>query len=580
METIKIKTGARISNILQSTVNYQQAFTELVKNSMQNGATNVDITFENNKIVVEDNGIGFDHVKDSSNMNGFEKYFVFGNSYQTGTGNSPALGHMGIGGKVANDKLSNSSDVHWTIETKNKHGKSFLVTYKPGETEFLDDYSPEIKELEQTNVKSEHGTIVTIHNLDKPILNGKLGLLSVKRELQDFFGFIVQTGNNDFNVNLNGASLKFEYTLPGYRFNEISREFTYEMNGERKKGNVYFNLSLMQSELDSQNCSLDSTIVVSDVKICDFLLDKKDVLEKVFEDISTEAGQHITLSDSVLSLFNRLRGFVVCNELSSVMDHTGMPAKDLSHHFLRDDHPVTLPFYETAYRVIVDLLRGYLMLDIDQQTEKFGTLAHNVVKVILDEMNIDTDLLIDFLETNIESAEERMSKASVAKEIVGNLIKSELRSKTADIKNHKQRKTVKELLEQTLTKKEPKVPEDTAPDETGDFIEDELGEETKISETKSIRYEIKPFGEGRERIMSQIQTDGDFCVYINSENYKFDAFHNSEDVFGLALHIAECVMREVTRHKNPSTSQSEIDEILSDFYKKSYKKLKQTALFR
>ena len=49
------------------------------------------------------------------------------------------------------------------------------------------------------------------------------------------------------------------------------------------------------------------------------------------------------------------------------------------------------------------------MLDIDQQTEKFGT-CHNVVKVILDEMNIDTDLLIDFLETNIESAEERMSK--------------------------------------------------------------------------------------------------------------------------------------------------------------------------
>ena len=52
---------------------------------MQNGATNVDITFENNKIIVEDNGIGSDHVKDSSNMNGFEKYFVFGNSYQTAT---------------------------------------------------------------------------------------------------------------------------------------------------------------------------------------------------------------------------------------------------------------------------------------------------------------------------------------------------------------------------------------------------------------------------------------------------------------------------------------------------------------
>ena len=50
MEEIQIKTGARISNILQSTVTYAQAFTELVKNSMQSGATFVEITLnEDNK---------------------------------------------------------------------------------------------------------------------------------------------------------------------------------------------------------------------------------------------------------------------------------------------------------------------------------------------------------------------------------------------------------------------------------------------------------------------------------------------------------------------------------------------------
>ena len=80
-----------------------------------------------------------------------------------------------------------------------------------------------------------------------------------------------------------------------------------------------------------------------------------------------------------------------------------MPAKDLSHHALREDHPVTEPFYETSYRVIIDLLRGYLMLDVDAETEKFSVLGNNIVKVILDEMNIDTDLLIDNIETNIES---------------------------------------------------------------------------------------------------------------------------------------------------------------------------------
>ena len=55
---IQIKTGARISNILQSTVTYEQAFTELVKNSMQSGATFVDITCNENSVVVIDDGIG------------------------------------------------------------------------------------------------------------------------------------------------------------------------------------------------------------------------------------------------------------------------------------------------------------------------------------------------------------------------------------------------------------------------------------------------------------------------------------------------------------------------------------------
>ena len=48
---------------------------------------------------------------------------------------------MGIGGKLANDKLSHETDIHWTIETKNKHGKCFLVEYKPSGTEFLNEYS-------------------------------------------------------------------------------------------------------------------------------------------------------------------------------------------------------------------------------------------------------------------------------------------------------------------------------------------------------------------------------------------------------------------------------------------------------
>ena len=39
MEQIKIQTGASLSRLLQSTVNIPQAFTELVKNSIQNFST-------------------------------------------------------------------------------------------------------------------------------------------------------------------------------------------------------------------------------------------------------------------------------------------------------------------------------------------------------------------------------------------------------------------------------------------------------------------------------------------------------------------------------------------------------------
>ena len=44
-ENIKIRAGAGLQAVLQSTVNFAQAFTELAKNSLQNGATscNIDI---------------------------------------------------------------------------------------------------------------------------------------------------------------------------------------------------------------------------------------------------------------------------------------------------------------------------------------------------------------------------------------------------------------------------------------------------------------------------------------------------------------------------------------------------------
>ena len=142
MEQIKIQTGANLSRLLQSTVNIPQAFTELVKNSIQNFSTFCRIDFNDTCATIIDDGQGFDHEKDENGMSGFEKYFVFGNSYDMTGGKGVKLGQMGIGGKLANDKLSNEIDIHWIIETKNIHGKCFIVEYKPSGVEFLNDYSP------------------------------------------------------------------------------------------------------------------------------------------------------------------------------------------------------------------------------------------------------------------------------------------------------------------------------------------------------------------------------------------------------------------------------------------------------
>ena len=209
MDKIKIRTGANISNILQSTITYAQAFTELTKNSIQNGAKTINIQLNERSVVVKDDGIGFDDAKDENGMSAFEKYFVFGNSYDLSGGAGPKLGHMGIGGKIANDKLSDGENTHWTIETKNIKGNSFLITYKPGKTEFLDDYQPSVEKLNSPHM-IDQGTIITIHNLDLPITMGGWNINSIKKELQDFFGHLIRHGKNEIDIVLNGDSLKFD----------------------------------------------------------------------------------------------------------------------------------------------------------------------------------------------------------------------------------------------------------------------------------------------------------------------------------------------------------------------------------
>ena len=228
-------------------------------------------------------------------------------------------------------------------------------------------------------------------------------------------------------------------------FPEINKEFKFEHEGEVKNGNIKFNLSMMQTETDEKSCPLDSVILVSDVKICSLNLDDETLVSKIYDEISKELGKEVFSQKSVRNLFVKLRGFVVSNELSEILDHTGMPAKDLSHHALRDDHPVTAPFYEVVYKTIIDLLRGYLMLDVQQNNHRLSELANNVIDLIANEIEIDDNLLSDIgIEVNEPSAETEMKNNNIEDNLIEKLIDAEVYNKTKDTPNLQKRKRKRE----------------------------------------------------------------------------------------------------------------------------------------
>jgi hypothetical protein len=185
---------------------------------------------------------------------------------------------------------------------------------------------------------------------------------SIRKELQDFFGHLVKQGKNEIDIILNGESLQFDYTLTGYTFPRIEETFEYEMEHQLLTSELSMNLTLLQSPSDFKSSNLDGVTIVSGTKIRTLTSDD------VF------GAQPSRLH----KLFQNLRGFVVCNDLSSVLDHTGMPAKDLSHHSLREDHALTKPFFDKVSELIVDLLMSYMILNTKKKT------THSLDNIVID----------------------------------------------------------------------------------------------------------------------------------------------------------------------------------------------------
>ncbi len=552
MEKIQIKTGSNISKILQSTVNVPQAFTELVKNSLQNESSFCKIKLNKNSASILDDGNGFDHKEDESGMNGFDKYFVFGNSYDQTQGSGVRLGHMGIGGKLANDKLSSEKGTNWSIETKNKHGKCFLINYNPEKSlEFLSDYSPSIVELnpKESSIKTETGTLIKINNIKEKIKKEGWPLQKIENELSTFFGFLVpelEKKGKKFELFINGQSLKFSYRLPGSNIGLISKKFNYDYYGEKKQAIVNFRLSFVHDVKMIENHPLKNIDIISKVKICKFSLDNHDLVTKHTEKTLERKGEgSFVETGTIYELFNKLIGFISCDALSDVLDETGMPAKDLSHHYIRDDHPVTQPFYNEIYKVVIGWLVEYALLNKGDKVNIMDALAIEISSMLAEEfedMDITDLFTSDFGEEEEEEEEEEKTRMKKLAEKVANKESNFDPEKKEKDKEEKDWKDLKKI---------------------------------KIKKSKYIKYSIIGFGEQDKYLMSKHDDTAGFCVLINSENPKFKSLSEESNPFSLSLHISEILIKEVMLYKNPILSTKEIEKKVSNFYEKRYSQVKE-----
>ena len=387
---LKIRTGNQIRARLATTVTFENVFTELVKNSLQNNAKNVYINYNNSRVVVLDDGGGFDHLKDETGLNEFDKYFVYGNSYSK-KDKTLNLGEMGVGGKAANDKLSNIKDTHWSIYTTNKHGKSFQMDFKSSNENYLDEVKPTLKEIKktQTGINTSTGTRIVIHKLNTQLLDSGWPDKEIQKNLQLFFNmlfFQTEKQNRAFKLFVNGKEIKFNKSLPGDKWLEGKRIFICKINGKNTRLEYKYKLNHLTKEASQEKSLLQYVDLVSYTRVRELRLNPSLIDSSEYEFFN---------STDVCEYWNRqIRGYITCPGLSDVKDENGMSAKDLTHHRLNPNHPVTKAFYNDFHKFISKPLCSKIndFTNPDKFAEK---TLHHVSKIIYSGFNIQDEFIVD-----------------------------------------------------------------------------------------------------------------------------------------------------------------------------------------
>lgn len=568
---IKVRTGSNLRAVLKSTVNIPQAFTELVKNSLQNDAAFCQISLFDNYAIIEDNGIGLSAKRDESGLNSFEKYFTYGNSYDQMEGKGLRLGQMGIGGKVANDKLSHSENTHWQIETKDLSGDCYLVDYRPPKTDFLDDYSPLISKIdpEDCTIKSLSGTKITIKTLAQEVQTDGWKEQEIRSELQSFFGILVQKLKEDglsFDLIFQGKSINFDYKLPGQPIN-FQESFDYQLLNkdsisETKTALVDFRLSYVRNAQDLRNFHQKTIDLVSDVKVCSLsfsIFPEKSRCQQIAKELGHDKFEYHLLQ----KYFNSLIGFISCKNIIEDIDFSNNNAKDLSHHNLRLDHSLTAPLYSCIGEALLRWIITFDLADNSFSASAVEALTAKMSEFILD--FIGQDELLDIMEDfGLEyDAYEHVTVQKLAK-------LSELGSMAVD--------SALKTQESLYNKQRDRNKEENA---SAFFPKNQAWQETVLELTKvkkSIPFEVVDFEEHETYLMSKLDPFFKFKVLINSKNPKYISFFEETNPIMMSLYVSELLIREIVFFTTDDGSvHKTLDLKISQFYEKSFSRIKKIS---
>ena len=564
---INIKTGANITRLLQSTVTISQAYTELVKNSIQNGANQCVIALNKSNTIIVDDGRGFSDIRDDRGMNDFDKYFVYGNSYTANTDETTSLGHMGIGGKLSNDRLSNPDDVWWSIETKNKQGNCYIMTYHPGnDHEFLDDYNPEVKSIDprSSNIQTDSGSRIIIHNLDPTIKKNGWPYSEIRLELSSFFGTLVyelRKKGTSFSLILDDEPINFSYDLQGINIPSFTTTFEYkDIDDESRSAHVRFKLSMIEDGKEMEDHPLSGINIISFVKICDFWLNNTKLIDttidRIIEEKHVDAGNLQITREHVMKHVSKMIGFISCKELSTVLDRTGMPAKDLSHHTLRQDHPITVPFIDHVYFVLCKWAIEFHIRTNSKMTSAIDALSKEISSLVAEQFfddNLDLDIFTSddgIVEELVDEQEEGMVD-SPQDERLRESVKGAIEKKQEQESLGEENKNLYDIPKNDWTQKLVR----------------------KNKKSRYIPYMLMDFGPEGVLDISKLDPFHKFRILINTSNPKFKFLDDRQTPEIMSMYISEILIKEVLIKKEGEYIKTDTDRKISEFYQNYLQKV-------